>query len=61
MQQILDTMRALQVEVAASRVDNAELRRANEELRRDLQHVGECTTDKRAPPAPPRARPMPFS
>jgi len=56
MQQILDTMRALQVEVAASRVDNAKLRRANEELRRDLQYVGECATNERAPPTPPRAK-----
>jgi len=36
-QQILDTMRALQAEVAASRAHNAELRKANEDLRRDLQ------------------------
>jgi len=54
-------MRALQVEVAASRADNVELRRANEELRRGLQHVGERTTDERAPPVPLRARPMSFS
>jgi len=54
-------MRALQAEVAASRENNAELRRANEELQRGLQHVGERTTDKRAPPVPLRARPMPFS
>jgi len=47
-QQILETMRALQAEVAtsrfeiaASRADNEELRRANEELRRDLQQLGE--------------------
>jgi len=49
-------MRAFQAEVAASRADNAELCRANEELRRDLQQVGE-----RAPLTPLRARPMPFS
>jgi len=60
-QQVLDTMRALQAEVAASRADNTELRRANEELRRGLQHVGERTTDECAPPVPLRARPMPFS
>ena len=54
-------MRALQAEVAASREDNAELRKANEELRRDLQQVGERAADKRAPPVPLRARPMPFS
>jgi len=67
-QQILETMHALQaevaasrVEIAASRVDNAKLRKANEELRRDLQQVEERVTDKCAPPAPLRARPMPFS
>jgi len=60
-QQILDTMRALQAEVTTSRADNAELRRANEELRRDLQQVGERVTEKRAPPAPVKARPMSFS
>jgi len=60
-QQALDTMRALQAEVAASRADNAELCRANEELRRGLQHVGERTADERAPPVPLRARPMSFS
>ena len=60
-QQILDTMRALQAKVAASRADNAELRRANDELRRDLQHVGERATDERAPAVPLRAHPKPFS
>ena len=67
-QQILDTMRALQAEVAvsrdqifASRADNAKLRRANEEMRRDLLQVGERATDERAPPVPLRARPMSFS
>ena len=60
-QHVLDTMRTLQAEVAASQADNAELRRANEELRRGLQHVGERTTDERAPPVPLRARPMLFS
>jgi len=67
-QQILETMRALQAEVAASRVeismsraDNAKLRKANEELRRDLQQVGELAKDERAPPVPLKARPMPFS
>ena len=54
-------MRALQTEVAAFRANNAELCRANEELRRDLQQVGERATDERAPPVPLRARPMPFS
>jgi len=60
-QQILDTMRALQEEVAASRADNTELRRANEELRRDLQQVGERAVDERAPPIPLRALPVSFS
>jgi len=67
-QQILETMCALQAEVAASRVeivasraDNEELRRANEELRRDLQQVGERAVDERATPVPLRARPMLFS
>jgi len=61
-------MRALQAEVAASRVeiaasraDNEELLRTNEELRRDLQQVGECAVDEHAPPVPLRARPMPLS
>jgi len=54
-------MHALQEEVAASRVDNAELRRANEELRRDLQQVGERAADEHAPPVALRARLMPFS
>ena len=54
-------MHALQAEVAASRADNAELRRANEELRRGLQHVGERTTNKGAPPVLLRARLMSFS
>jgi len=65
---MLETMRALQaevatsrVEIAASRADNEELRRANEELRRDLQLVGEHAVDERAPPVPLRARLMPFS
>jgi len=33
----------------------------NEELRKNLQHVGERTTDGRAPSIPVRACPMPFS
>ena len=60
-QQVLDTMHALQAEGASSRADNAELCRANEELRRHLQQVGERAADMRAPPVPLRARPMPFS
>jgi len=75
MQQIMETIRALQKAVAASRVDqdrfqvdlattqayNEDLRRTNEELRRNLQNVEERTVDERAPPLPVRARPMPFS
>jgi len=75
MQQLMETIRALQQAVATSRVDqdqfqvnlaasqasNEELRRNNEELRRSLQHVGERMVDERAPPMPVRARPMPFS
>ena len=75
MQQLMKTIRALHEAVAASRVDqdrfqvdmtasqanNKDLRRTNEELRRNLQQMGECTIDERAPPTPVRARPMPFS
>ena len=75
LQQMMETIRALQQEVAVSRVDqdhfqvdlaasqasNEELRRTNEELCRSLQQAGERAVDERAPPIPPRARPMPFS
>ena len=47
--------------MAASRANNEELRKTNEELRRDLQRMGERTIDERTPPIPVRARPMPFS
>ena len=64
----METMRALQeavaasrVEIAASQADNEELRRTNEKLRRDLQQAGERAMDERAPPIPLRAHPMPFS
>ena len=50
-----------QDDLAASRANNEELHRANKELRRDLQCMGERTTDERTPPIPVRARPMPFS
>jgi len=89
MQQLMETIHALQQVVAASKADQdktlaevqaeqvashnryqndlaashaniEEMHRANEELRRDLQHMGEHTTDKRTPPIPVRARPMPF-
>ncbi|XP_068504387.1 uncharacterized protein [Phaseolus vulgaris] len=52
---------ASRAEIAASQADNKELRRTNEELRRGLQQVGERAVDERAPPVPPRARPMSFS
>jgi len=75
MQQIMETMRALQETVATSRMDqeriqvdlaasqakNEELRRTNEELCKNLQQAGERVVDERAPPTPPRAFPMPFS
>jgi len=68
MQQLMETMRALQdtvavsrVEIVASQADNEELRRTNVELRRDLQQAGEHAVDERALPIPPRARPMSFS
>jgi len=50
-----------QDDLEASRANNEELRRANEELRRDLQCIGEHTTDERTPPILVRASPMPFS
>ena len=49
------------VDLVASRANNEELRRANEELRRDLERMGERTTDERTPLIPIRARPMLFS
>jgi len=65
MQQLMETMRALQevvvVDIVASQANNEELRRTYEELRRNLQQAGECTVYECAPPIPPRARPMPFS
>jgi len=75
MQQLMETIRALQqavvasivdqdhfqVDLAASQASNEELRKTNEELCRSLQHVGERTMDERAPPTPVRARPMLFS
>jgi len=75
MQQLMETIRALpqvvavskvdqdrfQVDLAASQASNEELHKTNEEMRRNLQNVGECTVDELAPPMPVRARPMPFS
>jgi len=48
-------------EISASQADNEELRKTNEELRRDLQQAGECAVDERAPPVPPKSCPMTFS
>jgi len=50
-----------QDDLATSYANNKESRSANEELHRDLQRMGERTTDERTPPIPVRARPMPFS
>jgi len=75
LQQMMETIRALQQAVAVSRVDqdrflvdlaasqvsNEKLRRTNEQLHRSLQHARERAVDERAPPIPPRARPIPFS
>ena len=76
LQQIMDTMQALQEEVAASRADqeciqadlassqatNKELRRSNEELRRDLQNqAGEREEKDQEFATPPREFSMPFS
>ncbi|XP_068498327.1 uncharacterized protein [Phaseolus vulgaris] len=77
MAQVLEMMRALQdnvaasrseqekmqVELAASQSRNDELNRVNEELRRTLQAQKERAVEERMsmPPSPPRAFPMPFS
>ena len=50
-----------QVDLDASWTNNEELRWANEDLRRELQCMGQRTTGKQSPPIPVRARPMPFS
>jgi len=82
-QQLMETIHALQQTVATSKTDQdrilAEVRveqaasqnryqndlaashATSEELRRDLQCMGERTTGERNPPVPVRARPMPFS
>jgi len=49
------------VELDASRARNEELHRANEELRRDLQRLGERATWEQCPPILVKARPMSFS
>jgi len=42
------------VDLAASRANNEELCKTNEELRRDLQRMGERTTDEQTTPIPVR-------
>ena len=76
LQQIMETMQALQETVAASRADqeriqidlaaslarNEKLQRTNEELRRGLRNqVGEHKGEDQEPATPPRDFPMPFS
>ena len=76
MTQVMDMMRMLQENVAASRSEqermhealvasqarNEELNRINEELRKALQEREErAAGDRFAPPSPPRSFPMPFS
>jgi len=71
MQQLMETIHAFQqavaafrvnqdhfqVDLAASQASNEELCRTNEELRMNLQNVGEHTVDERAPSMPVRACP----
>ena len=89
LQQLMETINALQETVAASKADqdrlmvevraeqvlrqnqfiveldalasNEELCKANEELRRDLQRLGERYMGERSPTTQERTRPMPFS
>jgi len=77
MAQVLEMMRALQDDVAASRMEqermqadlaasqgrNEELNRVNEELRKTLQAHKERVAEEGVapPPSPPRTFPMPFS
>ncbi|XP_068486398.1 uncharacterized protein [Phaseolus vulgaris] len=76
LQQVMETTQALQKEVVASRANqehiqadlvasratNEELRRSNEELRRDLQNqADEREEEDQEPATPPREFPMPFS
>ena len=52
----------IQADLVASRATNRELRRSNEELRRDLQNqAGEREEEDQEPATPPREFPMPFS
>jgi len=50
-----------QVDLDASRTDNEDLRRANEELRSDLQRMAERAAGEQTLPIPVRVHPMPFS
>ena len=74
--QVMDMMRALQENVAASRSEqermhealvasqarNEKLNRVNEELRKALEGREErAVGDRSVPPSPPRSFPMPFS
>ena len=76
LQQVMEAMRALQEEMAASRANqeriqadlvvsqatSEELHRSNEELRRDLQtRAGEREGADQEPVTPPREFPTPFS
>jgi len=49
------------LELDASRASNEELRKASEDLHRDLQWLGECCMGERCPMTEERARPMAFS
>jgi len=73
LQQVMETMQALQEEMVASRANqeriqadlvasratSEDLRRSNEELRRDLQN--RANEEDQEPATPPREFPMPFS
>jgi len=49
-----------QVDLARLQANNVELCKINEELRRNLQNIGEHIVDERAPPLPVKAPPMLF-
>ena len=51
----------LMVEMDASRANNEELHKANEELRKNLQQLDQHSIVERGPSAQPRARPKPFT
>jgi len=51
----------IQADLAASLTANEELRRSNEELRRDLQNQEGESEEDQEPVTPPREFPMPFS